>query len=136
MSTLEPRTALSVRAKFDIAALFTAGAASTVFLLLPVWASLDRSTESPVTPLPQLAAKRPAIDVTNAPVHVAPPVDPPTSAPAPRRRAGARPVRLLNHAPAPVVVQAPAKPPQSRLARLVLGDGRVPVRPFPLPASQ
>ena len=70
---------LSRRARFDIATIITAGVASTVFFLLPLWTSVLDSTASSNPVEPRIAAMQPAADSTIAPspllragIHTAP----------------------------------------------------------------
>ena len=137
MTTIKPYAGLhqplTRRARFDIATLITTGVASSVFFLLPVWTSLDRSTTSSGGNVTQLAAAAPPASSAVATVSLSVPIDPPSAAPRPRRRAAVRTTRAARPAPALVQVQAEAKPPQSRLSRFLLGDGSEPLRPFPLP---
>src|SRR4029453_11416060 len=112
---------LSRRARFDIATLVAAGVASSLFFLLPLWTS-HRST-APVPSAPPLAAAEPAV------------VDAQPSAVAPKRRAAPRITR--SSMPEPAIVQVKAEPhPQSRISRLLLGDGTEPIQPFPLAARR
>ena len=121
------------RARFDIATLVAAGVASSVFFLLPVWTSVDRSTASSGGDVTRLAATVPAV---NPAVATAAPMDSPPAAPTPRPRAAIRTTRAARPAPEFVQVRAETKPPQSRVSRFLLGDGREPVRPFPLPRGR
>lgn len=102
MSTIS----LSRRARFDLATLVVAGVASSAFFLL---AALDAPLPAPRIDPPQVAAA-PAL-----PQHA---IVPRAIAPKP--------------APAAMRVNANVRPPQSRLARFLLGDGRATVQPFPL----
>jgi hypothetical protein len=124
---------LPLRARFDIATLIAAGVASSLFFLLPVWTSLDRSTASSAVAGLRLATVEPAATAAVATVALFAPIDSPSAAPTPRPRAAIRPPRAARPAPEFVQARADAKPPQSRLSRFLLGDGRDPVRPFPLP---
>jgi hypothetical protein len=128
---------LSRRARFDLATLVIAGAASTVFFLLPVWAPLDRSvdpTAAETRPALTLASG-PAVDSTNATLSALATVD--VHRPTPRvRRTTTRSAQPPRPAPAIVQPTAAAKVPQSKLARLLLGDGSERVQPFPRPASR
>ena len=136
MTTIKPYVGvhqpLTRRARFDIATLITTGVASTVFFLLPLWAPLDRSTVSSGGDVTPLASAAPAAKSAVATVSLSVPIDAPSAAPRPRRRAAIRTTRAVMPAPSVVQVQAQAKPTQSRLSRLLLGDGSEPVQPFPL----
>jgi hypothetical protein len=113
---------LSRRARFDIATIITAGLASTVFFLLPVWTSVVDSTASSNPAVPRLAAVQPAADAT---------IDPSLSP-----RAEIRAVSAKRRGPVVVRARLEAKPARSRLARFLFGDGRNPVPPFPLARSE
>ena len=117
-------TSLSRRAKFDLASLLIAGVASSAFFLLPAWTDPHR-------PAPQLATAEAAVNepVAAASVQARADVGPP--APAARTRAAIRATRAPKAAAAILRVKAEAKP-QSRLSRLLLGDGSAQVQPFPL----
>ena len=122
---------LSVRAMFDLAFLITAGAASTAFFLLPVWASFDRLAIATAVDSPRVVvlAAGPRIDPANATLSELATIGAHSFAVPQHRRAAARTER------APVRTRPEAKP-QSRLARLLLGDGRGSVQPFPLPSRR
>jgi hypothetical protein len=131
--TITPRVAhsqLSRRARFDIATLVTAGVASTAFFLLPVWMSPDCATASSGPEAARLTAAAPLVGSAIPAGSVLAMVQSPPSTPAPRPRAA---IRSAPAKPATQVVrvQAEAKKPQSRLSRLLLGDGNESVRPFP-----
>jgi len=127
---------MSVRAMFDLATLITAGAASTVFLLLPAWSSLGRLATEPAVDSPSVVvlAAGPRIDPTNATLSELATIGA-HSITAPRHRPMARTARAPRPTPTSVRTRPEAKP-QSKLARLLLGDGREPVQPFPLPARR
>lgn len=128
---------LSLRARFDLATLVTAGVASTVFFLLPVWAPIDRSADLTATAMQSalILAPGPVVDPTNATLLALATVD--VYQPAPHAEpTRTRSVRPPQPAPALVPPRAPAREPQSKLARLLLGDGRERVQPFPRPASR
>ena len=116
-------TSLSRRAKFDLASLLIAGVASSAFFLLPAWTDPHR-------PAPQLATAGAAVDEPAATVSVHARADLGRPAPAARPRAAIRATRAPKAA-AILRVKAEAKP-QSRLSRLLLGDGSAQVQPFPL----
>lgn len=131
MSTIEPHPRLSFRAKFDIAGLVTAGLASTIFFLAPLWISVASRNDAPVahTTVPGVIAAPPALEAS-----AAPPVTPVVAQeprPAPTRRPAARSVRAAKM-PEATPVRSDVKGAQSRVARLLLGDGSQPVLPFPL----
>jgi hypothetical protein len=106
-------TSLSRRAKFDLATLLTAGGASSAFFLLPVWTNPHRPAAQPVATVSAIARA----DVVKP-------------APAAQPRAAVRAARAPRAA-AFHRVKTEAKP-QSRLSRLLLGDGSAPVQPFPV----
>jgi len=89
VTTIEPHVGLhqplSRRARFDIATLITAGVASTLFFLLPVWVSVGRSTRSSGGDVTRLATAQPAVDSAVATVSLYAPPDAPSAAPTPRR---------------------------------------------------
>jgi hypothetical protein len=123
VNTIDSRVAhspLSRRAKFDLATLVTAGAASTIFFLLPVWTSLNRSSlnhSSPSADVPSLM---------RATIDTHPPV------PTERPRTAIHRARAPKPTPEFVQAKADIKPAQSRLSRFFLGDGSDRVQPFPL----
>jgi hypothetical protein len=127
---------LSRRARIDLATIVAAGAASTAFFLLPLWASVDRSSAPLDADRVQRAAVTPAIDPALATIRVARPAETRRSSPPPQRRAAVRPARAPRSAPAFRRAETDATQPQSTLARLFLGDGSQPVRPFPRPAGR
>jgi hypothetical protein len=106
-------TSLSRRAKFDLATLVISGVASSAFFLL----GARDSRPSPAPP---------------ATTFVLASTDQPRAVPAPPPRPAIRAARAPKAAPAIVRVKASAKPQQSRLARILLGDGSETVQPFPL----
>jgi hypothetical protein len=127
---------LSRRARIDLASLFAAGAVSTAFFLLPLWASVDRPSTALDADSVQRAVVTPAIDPALATVSVVAPAEARRSSPPPRRRAAVRPGRAPRLAPAFRRAETDSTQPQSTLARLLLGDGSQSVRPFPRPANR
>ena len=149
MNTLESRKAhwmmtrngatapLSLRARFDLATLVTAGVASTVFFLLPVWAPIDRSADLSATEIQSALILAPGsvVDPANTTLSALAIVD--VYQPAPHaERTSTRSARPPRPTPALVRPRAAAKEPQSKLARFLLGDGSERVQPFPRPASR
>ena len=145
VSMIESRSAsgdtpLSRRAMFDIATLITAGVASTAFFLLPLWTSLDRSRAIHTTEQRQLAVARPPVETSVVPsiatVSVVASTDARRSVPAPRQRSAIRSARAPRPAPAALRTKRETPQPQSKLARLLLGNGSDTVRPFPIAAPR
>ena len=116
-----PQPRFSGRELLDLATIVTAGVASTVFFLIPIWTPHDRGTAARPA-APQIVATPPAVVATIAP--------PP--APTARPRSAPRAARPTKRTPEFVQVKAESHPHQSKITRFLLGDGSEAVRPFPL----
>jgi hypothetical protein len=105
---------------FDIATLVIAGVASSVFFLVPIW-----TPPRPLLPVTESRAISSAL-VTSAERPSVPNAG----------RTAKRSTRAPKSVAASVATRREAKAPQSKLARLLLGDGSEPVRPFPMPSAR
>jgi hypothetical protein len=127
-----PRSTFSGREVFDLATIVAAGAASTVFFLIPIWTPLDRATAAGPKE-PHVVATQPTVVTPTIPTPtIAATTVPPLSAPPARTRSGPRAARPSTRPPEFVQLKAEPQPLQSKITRFLLGDGGEPVRPFPL----
>jgi hypothetical protein len=118
---------LSRRDRFELATLLAAGVASTVFILTPVWTAFDPWTSVPTRNAPQLSTTESRAESSTASAIRAtetPSAPAPQATPAVQREVRSR-LQLAS-------AKRPARTPQSRWSRLLLGDGTPRVQPFPL----
>jgi hypothetical protein len=128
----EAHAQLTSSARWNVALLFGSGVASSAFFLAALLTQSVSYAGPSLATNNSLPVPASVPQVVFQPVAAAAPVVSPPLSLAPgqktARRASARKLE-----PRVALTSGPLKPAQSRLARLILGDGTYDVRPFPQP---